>query len=604
MWEAPISPWAAAPPPGQERHEEYYSGISTSLIGVGLFSTILAVAVVCLRLYSRIFSARGLRADDYLIILATGFLIGFFAICVRLTVYGVGTHVWDVYMANYTPGILQLIVFSQILGCLMVSFNKLSVLSLYVTITPNKKFRAVVYSLMGFVIGFTLAYVLVQILDCNPVQGQWDLRLFQTTQCIDSTVSPMQILSVVNILVDLAVVVLPIPVILPLPLSKKDKASCLLLFAAGGGLVCIAAVGRTVELTPLLHPRSSGFVDVTWVIVPELNWAFAEGSIGIVAASLPAIRPLFIRLLSKIRGTASSENDRPVVSLEDMIDSIGQDLAERLHPQGYNIVVSGRRSKEGQAVASQLDPTGETAIFVQCDVVSYASQANLFKTAWDKWNRLDAFVANAGAVDRGSRYNLGRRGAAVGDAPPEPDLSCTDIDVKGVIFGTELAVHYMRHNPEQARGGKIIVTGSAAAIYPVVNLPEYSAAKAAALQFARVMAPMLALEGITINNVLPNGYDTDIMPGFKEAFLDEHLTKKECIMTAFEVFLDDVAGEKTGQAIETAYESHYYHEVPPGKSGEVNERVVKVYEPWFEMMHGARSGLPGTIKEPLRKLSK
>lgn len=150
MWEAPISPWAAAPPPGQERHEEYYPGISTSLIGVGLFSTILAVAVVCLRLYSRIFSARGLRADDCesrfhargaksqmallltndryldLIILATGFLIGFFAICVRrqslqtpclrlgnqvhtltVTVYGVGTHVWDVYMANYTPGILQ-----------------------------------------------------------------------------------------------------------------------------------------------------------------------------------------------------------------------------------------------------------------------------------------------------------------------------------------------------------------------------------------------------------------------------------------------------------------------------------------------------------------
>lgn len=82
-------------------------------------------------------------------------------------------------------------------------------------------------------------------------------------------------------------------------------------------------------------------------------------------------------------------------------------------------------------------------------------------------------------------------------------------------------MHYMRHNPEQARGGKIIVTGSAAAIYPIINLPEYSAAKAAALQFARVMAPVLALEGITINNVLPNGYDTDIMPGFKEAFLDE-----------------------------------------------------------------------------------
>lgn len=158
---------------------------------------------------------------------------------------------------------------------------------------------------------------------------------------------------------------------------------------------------------------------------------------------------------------------------------------------------------------------------MQCDVNSYKSQANLLKTAWAKWNRLDAFIANAGIVDRGTRYNLSRKNTTIDDVPPEPDLSCTDIDVKGVIYGTELAVHYMRHNPAHARGGKIIITGSAAAIYPMINLPEYSAAKAAALQWARVVAPILALEGITINNVLPNGYDTSIMPGFQEAFLDE-----------------------------------------------------------------------------------
>lgn len=118
----------------------------------------------------------------------------------------------------------------------MVSFNKLSVLSLYISIMPNKKFRAVVYSVMGVVISFTVTYILLQILDCRPVEGQWDLRLFETTHCIDSTVSPMLILSIVNILVDLAVVVLPLPVILPLPLPRNDKVSCLLLFAAGGGL--------------------------------------------------------------------------------------------------------------------------------------------------------------------------------------------------------------------------------------------------------------------------------------------------------------------------------------------------------------------------------
>lgn len=80
----------------------------------------------------------------------------------------------------------------------------------------------------------------------------------------------------------------------------------------------------------------------------------------------------------------------------------------------------------------------------------------------------------------------------------------------------------MRHNPAQAvRGGRIIITGSIASLWPLATIPEYSAAKAAAMQWARSVAPILVQEGITINNVLPNGYDTDIMPDFQEAFLEE-----------------------------------------------------------------------------------
>ncbi|POS71939.1 15-hydroxyprostaglandin dehydrogenase [Diaporthe helianthi] len=285
--------------------------------------------------------------------------------------------------------------------------------------------------------------------------------------------------------------------------------------------------------------------------------------------------------------------ERKVVVITGSTSGIGQHLAEHLHPKGYNIVVSGRRTKEGQALATQLDPTGETAIFIQCDVTSYTSQANLLKTAWAKWNRLDAFIANAGIVDQGSAV------------PPEPDLSCTDVDVKGVIYGTVLAVHYMRHNdPAHGKGGRIIVTGSIASLWPFPILPEYGAAKAAAAHWVRTVAPVSALEGITVNCVLPNAYDTSIMPGFEDAFLEEHLTTKECLMAAYEVFLDDAAGEKTGKVLETAYKSHYYHDEPPYKSGGVIERTIRVYEPWFIGIHGKESGLSDSIKESPRKTSK
>lgn len=73
-------------------------------------------------------------------------------------------------------------------------------------------------------------------------------------------------------------------------------------------------------------------------------------------------------------------------------------------------------------------------------------------------------------------------------------------------------------------------------------------------------------------------------------------------MSAYDIFLEDEKDEKNGQAVETAYESHYFHDVPAYKSGYVIERTDKVYEPWFEIFHSERSGLPNAYKEPLRKL--
>lgn len=64
MWATPSPPWAANPLPGQTRYENNPPDISASILGVGVFCTITALIVVCLRLYTRIFIVRGLKADD------------------------------------------------------------------------------------------------------------------------------------------------------------------------------------------------------------------------------------------------------------------------------------------------------------------------------------------------------------------------------------------------------------------------------------------------------------------------------------------------------------------------------------------------------------
>ncbi|KAF3017798.1 hypothetical protein E8E14_009702 [Neopestalotiopsis sp. 37M] len=273
---------------------------------------------------------------------------------------------------------------------------------------------------------------------------------------------------------------------------------------------------------------------------------------------------------------------------------IGLDLAKHLHGRGYRVAVTGRRATLGEQVAKELDPSAETVIFVQSAVESYASQTNLFRTVWKKWGRIDVLIANAGIVDKGSVYNFGHRSADIDDIPDAPDLSCTEIDWKGVVYGTTLAIHFMRHNEKP--GGKIIITNSMMAIHPGATFPEYCGAKAAALQWARTMAPLLkSKENITINTVLPGAVDTPIKPGFSLAFLPEHLTLPSCLISAYDLYLDDEANERTGEAIETAHDKHFFYEVPEYKGGDVSFRNTLVFEPWFSGIHGEPSGLKDAL---------
>ena len=226
----------------------------------------------------------------------------------------------------------------------------------------------------------------------------------------------------------------------------------------------------------------------------------------------------------------------------------------------------------------------------------------MFQAVWEKWTRLDVLIANAGHVDRGSVYHLGRREVAVSDLPPEPDTSCTDTVFKGLLYGTVLATHFMRHSP--AGGGKIIVTGSMIGVYPCATFPEYCSAKAAVHQWVKTTGPLLKKkENITINCVMPGPVNTSAMPDFSEAFLPGHMTLKSNLLSGYSTFLDDAENKRTGETLEAAHDQLIFWGHPGYKSGEIARRYGKVYEPWFKMLHNEKSGLPGAIKSPPGRLT-
>ncbi|KAH6054849.1 hypothetical protein HBI54_015460 [Parastagonospora nodorum] len=265
---------------------------------------------------------------------------------------------------------------------------------------------------------------------------------------------------------------------------------------------------------------------------------------------------------------------------------MGMGIVRKLVEKGWKVAIAD--ISENKAFAEEL---GEASSYHCCDVADYDSQAEAFRQVWNQYGRIDAFCANAGIVDKSSIYIFEHRNSD--KIPPKPDLSCTDIDYKGVVYGTQLAIHFMRKN--KAPGGKIVATASVAAIVPHESYPEYDGAKAAVVNFVRATARILKdKENITINAICPGIVQTSIIPQeMVDAVSPECLTPISNVVSAYERFLDD--DSLYGRVLECSAEKQFFLEPPALANGYVSRRAVTVWDPLFQACHKENSGLSDAI---------
>ncbi len=93
-----------------------------------------------------------------------------------------------------------------------------------------------------------------------------------------------------------------------------------------------------------------------------------------------------------------------------------------------------------------------------------------------KYRSTDLFqvAANAGIIDTFSIYQSKNSNLDDG-LPVKPNLKTIDVDLNGAIYTVYLALYYLRKNT--VPGGKITLTASSAALYPLDTVPLYTAAK-------------------------------------------------------------------------------------------------------------------------------
>ncbi|KAI0471802.1 hypothetical protein GGR56DRAFT_655604 [Xylariaceae sp. FL0804] len=280
------------PPPGVERFAASSQASTMIIIGVVVFG--LATLVYGLRIWTRVkVTKTKLRVDDLLAGIAVVLGWSFFSTVVAMSmVGGCGKDFWQVTESEY-ENLLKWTVPSATTYTLSSVFSKLSLLFFYRHLSPKRPFRIIVTTLIGLIVIYAVTWTCLNIFGCRPLKAAWDIKAMATGRCIDKGTFYLSA-SVANVCIDGIILLIPIQIIVPLRMSRRQKASLVLLFATGGFVIIAASINIT--LTEKLF-RSSNY---TWDLGTEMCWVNAEVASSAICASAGLLKPFFVRYLPSL----------------------------------------------------------------------------------------------------------------------------------------------------------------------------------------------------------------------------------------------------------------------------------------------------------------
>jgi 3-oxoacyl-[acyl-carrier protein] reductase len=169
---------------------------------------------------------------------------------------------------------------------------------------------------------------------------------------------------------------------------------------------------------------------------------------------------------------------------------IGAAIARELHAGGAKVAVTDVNLPGAEAVANELDSSGETACSIPLDVREKRDFDSALDTVLQRWGQLDIVVNNAGFAKR----------TPVDEITPEEFDEIVNINMRSVFLSCQTFTKHMK----AAGYGRIVnVTSLASHNGGTVASAHYSAAKGGAMTLTRYFARQLAGTGVVVNAVSP-----------------------------------------------------------------------------------------------------
>ena len=125
----------------------------------------------------------------------------------------------------------KLVVAGQIVYNPAVVAIKSSILLLYRRLFPGRHFQIVLWCVGGFVLSYSFAQSVVEVFECSPVNSLWNPQV--KGKCINLS-AELVASSVLNVVTDVFILVLPLPILWRLQISLERKLELIGIFSLGG----------------------------------------------------------------------------------------------------------------------------------------------------------------------------------------------------------------------------------------------------------------------------------------------------------------------------------------------------------------------------------
>ncbi len=176
---------------------------------------------------------------------------------------------------------------------------------------------------------------------------------------------------------------------------------------------------------------------------------------------------------------------------------IGRALVKALAEKGAKVVIADINYEAADDLATELCALGYSAKAVGVDVTNRKSINRVIQRVVERYGRLDLMVNNAGIVVI----------SELEDTLEEDWNNLIDVNLRGVVYGTELALKQMK-----LQGfGQILNTASSSGLSPTPMFAAYSSIKHAVVGLSTATRIEAASSGVKVNVLCPGVVDTPII---------------------------------------------------------------------------------------------